>query len=139
MTSYLITSLIVLSVMGLLNSGYLVYKHYQKNKPFMCPLNHDCGKVTESKWSRIFFVRNEYLGTLFFIGMLSLIILYKTNAVLPISTLILILIGAAVGLLFSVILVLIQAFIIKDYCFYCIISAIITLLIFLNSILLYKQ
>ena len=126
------TTFIALSALGIVNSGYLVHQHFKK-KHLVCPLNHDCNIVTESKWSRIFFIRNEILGFLFYISMffsmLALIFNQNLFSVLRIP----LLISASFGLLFSIFLVLLQKFIIKDYCFYCLISAFLTLLIFLNS------
>lgn len=134
-----VVSFITLSILGLLNSGYLLYKHYtKKQKPLICPMNHDCSKVTESKWSHIFLIRNEFLGVLFFLGMLTLILIYHLFSVMDFGISILIFIMSSIGLLFSIFLVLVQAFILKDYCFYCLISAIITFLLFLNSIAFIK-
>ena len=127
---------LALAVGGVVNSSYLVYKHYQK-KPLICPLNHDCNIVTESKWSKIFFIRNEILGLLFYIflffSMLALIFNPNLLSILRI----IILLATSFGLLFSIFLVLLQKYVIHDYCFYCLISSIITLLIFLNSIYLF--
>jgi len=129
------TTFLALSIGGMVNSSYLVYKHYQK-KPLVCPLNHDCSKVTESKWSKIFFIRNEVLGLLFFIFLLMSMIILIFNPDLNILKTI-VLISTGLSLLFSISLVLIQKYIIKDYCFYCLISALITLLIFFNSAYLF--
>ena len=132
--SAFITTFIVLSICGIINSSYLTYKHYQK-KPLVCPLNHDCSRVTESKWSKIFFIRNEYLGLLFFIFLLASRLFLIFNPGLNILNKI-ILITASFGLLFSIFLIFLQKYIIKNYCFYCLISAIITFLVFLNSVYL---
>jgi len=132
----LIAFFIVLSLMGIVNSSYLVWKHY-KNKPLICPLDHDCRVVTESKWSKVFFIRNEVLGMFFFIALLSGILTVLFIPSLAQVIFIIFLSITSGGLLFSLFLVLIQIYAIKDYCFYCIISASITLFIFLNSILLY--
>ncbi|NCN98638.1 hypothetical protein GW923_00410 [Candidatus Pacearchaeota archaeon] len=59
----------VLSFIGIINSIYLVLKHYKK-KPLVCPMNHDCRVVTESKWSKIFIIRNDFLGVIFYFAML---------------------------------------------------------------------
>ncbi len=135
-----IASFMVLSIMGLLNAGYLTWKHYRskRKQPLVCPLNHDCSIVTESKWSHLFGVRNEILGMLFFVGMLVAgILLSLTSTFFGFSVPLLVLMGASAGLLFSGFLVLIQAIAIKDYCFYCLVSAFITLLLFLNSWLMW--
>ena len=122
--------------MGIINSSYLVWKHYKK-MPLVCPLDHDCGVVTESKWSKFFFIRNGVLGMFFFIALLLGILtaLFIPSLAQGIFSILLLVTGG--GLLFSLFLVFIQIHVIKDYCFYCIISASITLFIFLNSILLY--
>mgnify|MGYP001597252082 FL=1 len=120
----------------MINSGYLVYKHHEK-KPLICPLNHDCSIVTEGKWSKIFFIRNEILGLFFYIFLfISILILISNQNLLP-TLRIIILLATSFGLLFSVYLILLQKYVIKDYCFYCLISAIITSLIFLNSVYLF--
>ena len=127
-----IATFIVLAIGGMLNAGYLTYERLRQ-KPLVCPLDHDCSVVTESKWSNILGVRNEYLGLLFYIavffGGLALVL---TPDLIPDLNLILML-GTGAGLLFSIFLTAVQIFAIKDYCFYCIISAIITFLLFINS------
>ncbi len=133
-----LASFLALSTGGIITSGYLVWKHYwtqvQKQKqPLVCPLNHDCSIVTESKWSHILYVRNEVLGLLFYIGMLVAglgVAFLSDYAGLLRSTIHL---SAASGALFSAALVFIQIKVIKDYCFYCLISAVITLLMWVNG------
>src|SRR3989344_8591732 len=97
-----IASFITLTIVGILNAGYLVWKHYS-HKPLVCPMDHDCSKVTESKWSRVFWVRNEVLGLLFYVAMLVaglLVFFIPEFALLPL----LITIAAGGGLLFSLFL-----------------------------------
>ncbi len=129
---------LVLALGGLINSSYLFWNHHKK-KPLVCPLDHDCSVVTESRWSHLFGVRNELLGIIFFVGMLTLGLISLTT-VLPSSTILLfILIGSSLGILFSLFLVLLQTFVIKNYCFYCLISAVISTLLFVMSILLFRN
>lgn len=120
--------------MGLLNASYLIWKHYRK-KPLVCPLDHDCSVVTESRWSRMFFVRNEILGMMFYLLLLAGVFYFLYYSIE--NLFIYLVLFSSIGLLFSVFLVFLQAIVIKDYCFYCIISAVITLLVFLNSLLIY--
>ncbi len=129
-----LASFLALSVGGIITSGYLVWKHYRKQKqPLVCPLNHDCSVVTESKWSHLFYVRNEVLGLLFYVGMvmagLGMAFLSNYAGLLRLV----VRISAAFSMLFSLFLVFIQVKVIKDYCFYCLISAVITLLMFVNG------
>ncbi|HUZ92749.1 MAG TPA: vitamin K epoxide reductase family protein [Candidatus Paceibacterota bacterium] len=126
-----LAAFIALSLGGIVDSGYLLYTHYGK-KSLVCPLDHDCSYVTESKWSRIFGARNEVLGFLFYAGVF---VFALGEAAFPATVHPLYAFavwGIGAGFLFSVFLVLVQIFAIKDYCFYCIISALLTLFLFLG-------
>ncbi len=120
---------------GIIDTSYLLYQHYKK-KPLVCPLDHDCSVVTESKWSKTFFVRNEILGLSFYIAILVSLILSIIFSNFSSRIYILLLLLSFVGIIFSAFLVYVQIYKIRDYCFYCLISAFLTLLIFINSILL---
>ena len=58
--------LIVIVILGIINAAYLVISNYRK-KPIVCPINHECNELIQGKWSRIFYVRNDFLGLLFYI------------------------------------------------------------------------
>lgn len=129
---------IVLSFAGLINAGYLVWKHYFEKKPLVCPIGHDCNAIVESKWGHIFGVRNEVLGVIYYAAMLTAGILTVFAPNLITNLPLFILIGTGAGLLFSIFLTLLQRYVIKDYCFYCLISALVALLLFINSVALYN-
>ena len=126
-----VATFIVLAIGGIADAGYLAYKHRQK-KPLACPLDHDCSHVTESKWAAIFGVRNDILGLLYYVGMLGGILLMLTVPVYAGILRTLLMVGASLGLIFSAFLTVIQFTTIKDYCFYCLISAGLNLLLFIN-------
>jgi len=128
-----VTTFIVLAVFGLIDAAYLYYEHRQENKSLVCPMDHDCSVVTESKWSTIFGVRNELLGLIFYLGVLLLALSPLVLNVNPEPVKNLLMLATAGGLLFSVFLTAVQIVSIKDYCFYCLISAAITILLFINS------
>ena len=140
MSTVFTASFLTLALAGIADAGYLVWKHYHNTtKPLVCPLDHDCSKVTESKWSTIFWVRNEVLGLLFYVSMLAagLILFFVPGLVLVSLPLILLMkLAAGFGLIFSLFLIWVQIYKIKDYCFYCMISALITLLLVVNSFFL---
>src|SRR3972149_1960111 len=126
---------IVLTILGITDAGYLAYEHLRR-KPLVCPLDHDCSVVTESKWSKIFGVRNEVLGLIFYIlAFVGVLILIFLPALSPLIKMVLML-GTFAGFLFSIFLTGISLFVIKDYCFYCLLSFGIILLLFLNSLVL---
>lgn len=126
------TIFFVLSILGLADAGYLAYKHTRK-QPLICPIGDNCSIVTESRWSHIFGVRTEVLGLLYyaalFLGGLSTFLApdYRREV-----TVFFVWVTGA-GVLFSAFLVSLQHFVIRMYCFYCLISAFISALLFLTS------
>lgn len=128
-----ITTLIVLGLLGIVNTVYLIWKSRIK-EPLVCPIGQDCNKVLDSKWNKIFFIKNDLLGLLFYIGIVggAVLLLFDFDEI--IKTILIFASGIAV--LFSIFLVFIQAKVIKNYCFYCLISAFINVLIFLNLLFL---
>ena len=128
---------IILSVAGLIDTGYLFINRL-KQKPLICPLDHDCSVVTESRWGKMLGVRNEVLGLLFYAFLLALaLVVFFSPSLQPVLIKIMVL-AAGVGLLFSVILTGISFFVIKDYCFYCLISAFVSLFLFINALIIIK-
>jgi len=127
-----VASLIVLAILGIFDSGYLIKKRVKK-QPLTCPINGGCEKVVESKWNAIFFIKNDFLGLFYYILILFLVLylFFVSEKLLFITKII-----SGASLLFSLFLVFIQAKIIKEYCFYCLISALINLLIFVNVLFL---
>lgn len=123
---------IVLSICGIIDAGYLFYQH-RKKTPLVCPLNHSCSVVTESKWSGVLGVRNEILGLLFYIFTLAMVLGSVIIPNLAATIYLILFISLSAALLFSIILTLIQLYKIKNYCFYCLISALLTFLLFINS------
>jgi len=131
----LISLLIVLAFLGALDAGYLAWNSMKK-KPLVCPINKDsCNIVIESKWSRIFYFKNEVFGLIFYIGVIVGAFLLFFNVGKIVKTILLIATGFSV--LFSAFLIYLQARVIKEYCFYCLISSLLSLLIFLDVVLLY--
>ncbi len=128
MQTEFVVSLIVLAILGIFDSGYLIKKRVKK-QPLTCPINGGCEKVVESKWNSIFLIKNDLLGLFYYILILFLVLyLFFISEKLLFLTKII----SGASLLLSLVLVFIQAKIIKEYCFYCLISALINLLIFVN-------
>ena len=75
-----IVSLIVLAILGIFDSGYLVKKRVKK-QPLSCPIDGGCEKVVESKWNKIFFIKNDFLGLFYYILILFLALYLMKSAV----------------------------------------------------------
>jgi len=122
----------ILIILGITDSVYLIYKN-RGGQPLVCPLNGNCHAVLASKWNRFLGVKNEIWGLLYYLGVLSLLGLFFYNIC---GITILALLGlVSFGALYSAFLTYIQAFKLKEYCFYCLVSAIINLLLFLTIII----
>jgi len=123
---------LVLAFIGIIDSGYLSFQHLKKKK-LVCMINENgCNIVAESKWSTIFGVKNDYLGFLYYLGLFVLMIV---SFYVNVSAIILLI--TSLGLLFSIFLMIIMIFVIRNFCLYCTISAVVSLLLFLVSIMLY--
>lgn len=127
-----IVSLIVLAILGIFDASYLIKKRIKK-QPLTCPINGGCEKVTESKWNHILLIKNDVGGLLYYLLVLFLAIylFFISNNLLVFTKII-----AGASLLLSIFLTFIQIKIIREYCFYCLLSALINLLIFVNVLFL---
>lgn len=130
------TVFFVLSILGIADAGYLTYKHTRK-QPLVCPIGDSCSLVTESRWSHLFGVRTEVLGLLYYLSLLFGILGILLIPAVREQLLGLLLWVTGFGVLFSIFLVSLQAFVIKNYCFYCMISALLSLLLFFDSVVLF--
>lgn len=136
----LVLAQIGIAVLGLV--GFFVAMHIYKEKradrPLICPIKFDCQSVVHSDYSKFLGVPVEVFGMIYY----SLIfILYGVLAFLgfnlpQIITLSLAIISLS-AFLFSIYLILVQVFILKKFCSWCIVSAIVSSLIFLLTIYTY--
>jgi len=130
------TYLIILSLIGFAVSAYIFYsKKY--DKPLFCPIGKNCDEVVRSKYGKTFGIENTIPGMGFYIlifvyaiGLISNRNLFK-EAIVYYS-----LVGISfVSVLFSLYLVYIQKFVLRKWCYYCIISSIASMLIFLIMVM----
>ncbi|TSC81918.1 MAG: hypothetical protein G01um101420_701 [Parcubacteria group bacterium Gr01-1014_20] len=114
--------IIVLSVIGIVNTSYLSYHAYRKT-PVKCLFFPPewCQKVQESKFSRTLGIPNPYAGLGMYFVILILSLLFSSGSLTsfaPISTII------WIGFVFSIYFTFIQAFILRAFCTWCVVSAI---------------
>jgi len=121
--------ILIFAGLGILDAGYIYYKN-SKPAPIACPLHSDCTAVLKSKYSKFLGVKNEIWGLLFYLFILLFFISLYFNTYF-LSFLQYIVFISGFGVLYSLYLTYLQAFKIKDFCFYCALSAINTLIIFL--------
>ena len=106
--------------------AYVIHHHKTKKKPL----------VTESKFSKFMGMHNEQLGMAYYA---VVALLYGVTIFFPGGTdsavgFLLILLPA-VAFVYSIYLVLLQAFVIQEWCAWCLTSALISTLIFFTAII----
>lgn len=121
----------LLTFIGMVDALFLSIK--RNAGPIPCHITHGCTDVLTSKYSEIAGIPLSWFGLTFYFTVFSLVIIKlfedSNNPVKQLSGLIFYLAGAA--LIVSAFLVGIQAFILKAFCEYCLLSAGLALTIFL--------
>jgi uncharacterized membrane protein len=97
---------------GVAVAGYLTWAHYGSGS-VVCPVGGGCETVQESEYAEIAGVPVAMLGLIGYVVLLALIVWDATLARLAAATL------ALVGLLFSIYLLVVQAFVIEAFCVWC--------------------
>jgi len=116
---------------GFCISYYIAYKKSQK-KPLVCVVGFDCNAVVTSRYSTLFGVPNEAIGMLY-TG--SLILAFFANQggglthVFGYPVIWIVFLISLVALATSVALTYIQAFILKNWCSWCVTAAVMNLFI----------
>ena|SRR3989344_3285922 len=115
--------LLLLSLAGFFDSAYLTILHYKNVIP-PCAIAKGCETVLTSRFSVFFGIPIALIGSLFFLALIFLLLLgFSKYFKLLIS----------LGVVASVILFSIQAFVLRAFCQYCLLSELIILAIFILS------
>jgi len=124
--------LIILSLVGIVISAYLYYAKTH-NKKLVCLPGHDCDAVVKSKYGKTFGMENTIFGILYYVLILVYGIgLYLNRNLFKEDIVYYGIVGASViSVLFAIYLTAVQAFVLKKWCDYCIVSSIVSLLILL--------
>lgn len=123
-----------LAILGI----FICYKIYCKKSqpgPMVCPLGADCKKVLTSDFATFLGIKLEVAGAVYYslllLGYASYIVFWPTCLQLQSGLLLL----SAIGCLFSLYLIAVQAFFIKSWCTWCLFSALTTIAIFVTGLL----
>lgn len=120
---------------GFLLSAYIHHKK-TRNEKMLCPIGSDCDKVIHSEYSYFFGIPVELLGLVYYglIGLTYGLFILLPELALPIF-IFSVLVLTTIALLFSLYLTFIQAFVLKEWCTWCLISAGFCLIIFIFALL----
>jgi uncharacterized membrane protein len=139
LSRYLPYLIIVLAFIGVIDASYLTYEHYAAIIP-PCSIHWwvDCGKVLNSSYSMFFgLIPLALLGVFQYTAELIVAIYVAITGNKLAQKLLLFL--TTMGALFSLYFVYLMIFVIQAICLYCFASAIISLLIFVSTIIAYPQ
>jgi uncharacterized membrane protein len=116
-----------------------IYKHKNNNEnPLVCPIKFDCHTVVHSDYSKLLGIPVEVLGMIYYaVISVSYIFFVFMPSVMPVALVNTLIAASSIAFLFSLYLILVQIFILKKGCSWCIVSAFISALIFVFTILTY--
>lgn len=130
--------LLVLSVLGLADSWYLAQSALT-DTPLACGIENldGCNVVAQSVYSHLFGIPLGVYGVVFYAGLIlvSIIAIARPRAWASV----LLFIGGIVGIIASIVFEGVQIFLIKAICIYCLGSAVICLIIFALSLMLWRK
>lgn len=124
-------SAIVLSLIGLVDAGYLTGSHFA-GVDVPCTVMSGCDSVLKSSWAEVFGIPTALYGAIAYFLAFAFAYLVFSGREFFWN-----LLGALTGLMFlgSLFLVYLQAYVIQSFCQYCILSAITSTLLFFTFIL----
>lgn len=123
----------LLALIGFIVSWYIFYKK-QRHEKLVCFLDQGCNRVVESKYNSLFFgIPNERIGMVYYASVMVFAILVFGGTEIFTG---LLLTASALATLSSLVLLFIQAFVLKQWCEYCLTSAVASIAIFVLSLLI---
>ena len=132
----LLAVFLIASLLGFLDTTYLTVKHYTGSSLNCSVLFGDCEKVTTSKYSMLAGVPLALIGAIYYFTIFILSVAYldtKREKTIIIASYL-----TATGFLASAYFVFLQLFIIKAICPYCMVSAILATILFINGVIVLK-
>lgn len=115
--------LFIFAIIGLVDASYIFYKKHKKQNLICVIGEHTCDAVVNSKYNKIFGIPNEVLGILYYLFVILM-------AFIGSNTTIFMQLAASAALLGSIVLTIIQWKVLKIWCEYCLLSALMNLGIF---------
>lgn len=121
----------MIGFIGLSITSY-IHRKKQSALPLVCPIGSNCDNVVHSEYSELFHIPLEVIGALYYTIMTLTYALFLAFPELhSAGSAIIMLEMTSVAFFFSIYLVSIQAFVIKEWCTWCLGSTAICLVIFL--------
>lgn len=133
------TFTLFISIIGLLDSIYLLIIKISQN-PLLCIQGiGDCWSVNTSKYSEVYGIPVSIFGILGYLLISLLILIIRYNTALEKKASYLFFGFTCIGFLYSIYLTYIEIFVLKALCPFCILSAIIMTVLFVISLVNLKK
>ena len=130
MSTVLYLTIALCGVAGLLISGH-IHNKKRRHEPLTCPIGHSCDTVIHSEYSKFMNMPVEILGVAYYGLITATYFAYFMMPSLPGSLFAIGVLGVSgLAFIFSVYLIAVQMFILRQWCTWCIISATLCTLIF---------
>lgn len=127
--------ILILSILGVLLCKK-IHREKKKDKPLVCYVGADCEGVVRGKFSTLFGIGLELYGLLYYLLVFLAYLFFYTIEFSQEPLFNLALVGVSgLAFLFSLGLTFIQAFVIRTWCSWCLISAALTTSIFILGFL----
>ena len=134
--NWILWTVTALALVGFTDSAFLLAKRIS-GTPIPCFITSGCDTVSKSPYSVLFGVPLAAWGVIFYLGIGFLAILYADTKKALIGKLILV--ATTLGFLSSLYFIYIQKFKIGAFFIYCIVSAVISALLFALGITIWKK
>jgi len=119
-SNWIVITFVVLAAIGFADAAFLTAQHVSGALP-PCSVDSGCNVVLTSVYSEVFGIPIAAFGTLYYAAMLVLMVAYLdtwNRRILHWASW-----ATTAGLLMSVCLVVVQAFVLHSFCPYCLVSA----------------
>jgi uncharacterized membrane protein len=119
---------LIIVILGIVNTLYLSYHSIRGTIVYCLGFPKEwCEKVQRSKYSKTLGIPNPFLGLFMLAAILILTLLYQagTLPLWPVNFLV------TFGFLFSLYFFFLQAFVIRAFCTWCVVSAVVFILLFI--------
>lgn len=135
-SGWIFWSIIALALVGFTDSAFLLAKRVS-GAPIPCFITSGCDAVSKSPYSVLFGVPLAAWGVLFYLAIGFLALLYMDTKNLLVGKLLAL--ATLLGFLSSAYFIYIQKFKIGAFCIYCILSAVVSALLFILGLMLYRR
>lgn len=127
---------IIVAALAGLGVALTIHDTKRSGKQLVCPTGSDCNAVVNSRYSKFFGISLEYWGMGYFtlISLAYLALIFMPELFTPGIMFALVVLSLCAGL-FSVYLLFVQAFLLHQWCIWCILTAMLSMMIAVTSLI----